>query len=102
MNPPYCIALFLIQLALLLLQGSAWIASPVPHSHNSIQLPLFSTGLDDDETDAVAHAHRIMWKQHSRKRQSMQYRIIAAEGCEVMAKAMESVCSYFICTIDCV
>lgn len=34
-------------------------------------------------------AHRIMWNQHSRKRQSMQYRIIAAEACEPMARSME-------------
>lgn len=34
-------------------------------------------------------AHKIMWNQHSRKRQSMQYRIIAAEACESMARRME-------------
>jgi hypothetical protein len=34
-------------------------------------------------------AHRIMWNQHSRKRQSMQYRIIASEACEAMARRME-------------
>ena len=33
--------------------------------------------------------YRIMWNQHSRKRQSMQYRIIAAEACEDMARRME-------------
>lgn len=34
-------------------------------------------------------AHRIMWNQHSRRRQSMQYQIISAEACESMAKRME-------------
>jgi hypothetical protein len=45
-----------------------------------------------DEND-VAAAHRIVWNQHSRKRKSMQYRIIAAEDCEEMAKEMEEVCT---------
>jgi ribose-phosphate pyrophosphokinase len=36
-------------------------------------------------------AHRIMWNQHSRKRQSMQYRIISAEACESLARRMEQV-----------
>ena len=40
----------------------------------------------DSEKDV---AHKIMFKQHVRKRQSMQYRIIAAEACEDMAKQME-------------
>jgi hypothetical protein len=52
-----------------------------------------SSSLDDDDSNSVAHAHRIMWKQHSRKRQAMQYRIIAAEVCEPMAKAMQEVCA---------
>ena len=34
-------------------------------------------------------AHRIMWNQHSRKRKSMQYRIISAPECEDMAQRME-------------
>lgn len=41
----------------------------------------------DDSKQVVAH--RIMWNQHSRKRQSMQYRIIAAEACEGMAREMQ-------------
>jgi hypothetical protein len=52
-----------------------------------------SSSLDDDDSHSVAHAHRIMWKQHSRKRQAMQYRIIAAEVCEQMARAMQEVCA---------
>jgi hypothetical protein len=36
-------------------------------------------------------AHKIMWNQHSRKRQAMQYRIIASEACESMAAQMEEV-----------
>lgn len=33
-------------------------------------------------------AHRIMYSQHSRNRQAMQYRIISAEACEEMAQRM--------------
>ena len=54
----------------------------------SFKSPVVLRSTDEDE---VAHAHRIMWKQHARKRQAMQYRIIAAEACESMAKAMQEV-----------
>lgn len=37
-------------------------------------------------------ARQVTWKQHSSKRQAMQYRIIAAEACEDMARRMEDVC----------
>lgn len=47
---------------------------------------------ESEERDMeVAQAHRIMWNQHSRKRQSMQYRIISSEACETMARRMEQV-----------
>jgi hypothetical protein len=49
--------------------------------------PLTVLNESDDREKEVAH--RIMWNQHSRKRQSMQYRIIAAPACEDMARRME-------------
>ncbi|KAI2506674.1 ribose phosphate diphosphokinase [Fragilaria crotonensis] len=93
MNPPSCIALLLLQLALaltLVSQTSAWVPLPYFHMSYKSSSSSLSSSRGADENDDVAHAHRIMWKQHSRKRQSMQYRIIAAEGCEAMAKSMES------------
>lgn len=62
--------------------------SPTPRRF--IPTAIKASGDDDD----VAAAHKIMWNQHSRKRRSMQYRIIAAEDCEEMAKEMEKVQTY--------
>jgi hypothetical protein len=43
---------------------------------------------DNNEADKEI-ARRIMWNQHSRKRQAMQYQIIAAEPCEPLARRIE-------------
>jgi len=56
-------------------------SSPLRRSHR----PLASSSSTSENMDA----NLIMWKQHSRKRQSTQYRIIAAKECEDMARKMQ-------------
>ena len=74
---------FLAPVALLLLSStvSAWAQQRQTCPPHTI--------LNESEDRDKEVAHRIMWNQHSRKRQSMQYRIIAAEACEPMARRME-------------
>lgn len=70
--------------ALLLLSSSvsAW----AQQNQSCPPKTVLSESSDDREKEV---AHRIMWNQHSRKRQAMQYRIIAAEACEPLARRME-------------
>lgn len=61
------------------------------HHSNDIykQKNVLSSSLLENNKNREDVAHRIMYTQHSRRRQSMQYRIIAAEACEDLARRME-------------
>jgi len=49
----------------------------------------FKLASSSNTNENMEDVNGIMWKQHSRKRQSMQYRIIAAKECEDMGRKMQ-------------
>ena len=52
---------------------------------SNIQLKTGDSTQDDEDI-----AHRIMYNEHTRKRESIRYQVIAAEASEVMAKRMQA------------
>ena len=96
MTPHRVLPRFIFLVVVLLSPCFAWMTPPQQQqasssSSSSVSISKSVLKASEDTADEVAHTHRIMWKQHSRQRQSMQYRIIASEACEDMAKAMEAV-----------
>mmetsp|Transcript_13123 Transcript_13123/g.22302 ORF Transcript_13123/g.22302 Transcript_13123/m.22302 type:complete len:383 (+) Transcript_13123:401-1549(+) len=71
---------------LLLCSAGALIPSSRLETTRSVEVSSLQAEKVMEDTEEVAH--RIMWNQHSRKRQSMQYRIIAEKATEPMANRM--------------